>query len=99
MPSINDNLTASNNYLVNTESDVSEITDQLSDAPNANVAPVQRNFIVNAHTAYHQPPITAGDGNGLLLDRASANNPSLENEMPLSFASFYYSLKVIKGKG
>jgi len=95
-----DNLTTSNHYLVNTESDVSEIGDQLSDST------ITTATINNNNTAI---AVAGGSNSSTLIgtcveapnkqQQQQQTNYHLENEMPLSFASFYYSLKVIKGKG
>lgn len=91
-----ENLTASNNFLVNTDSDVSEITDQLSDSnrhtPDINAANLNLN---DTNTS----SINAANASVARNDKNVKSKQTFENEMPLSFASFYYSLKVIKGKG
>jgi hypothetical protein len=92
-----DNLTTSNHYLVNTESDVSEIGDQLSDST-ITTATINNNN-TPAVAALNTSSLTGKCVETPSKQQQQQTNYHLENEMPLSFASFYYSLKVIKGKG
>ena len=93
-----DNLTTSNHYLVNTESDVSEIGDQLSDST-ITTATINNNNNNNAAAGSSSSTLMGVCVEAPNKQQQQQTNYHLENEMPLSFASFYYSLKVIKGKG
>ena len=101
MPTSDNNLTTSNHYLVNTESDVSEITDQLSDSinNNVNVNVNVNDATVSSSTLRFVEATHVTSERELKQQKDQQEQCHAENEMPLSFASFYYSLKVIKGKG
>ena len=109
MTTSDNNLTTSNHYLVNTESDVSEITDQLSDStininnddPATSATAINANSVTFVESIMNRRSSEIGEGGGRGGDQQQKQQEQChsENEMPLSFASFYYSLKVIKGKG
>ena len=100
----NEPLNVSNNTHANSNSDSSPVhANNATIINNTSTTTTNNNNIkvanTNTSTSYPNSPIRAYNTNNLNDKRLNNIKRKNEEDIPLSFASFYYSLKVLKAKG